>query len=191
MCQQHPRQIQRHTQRQNQIQRQEKASKKKVSMYRPTRYREHYICVDNQANDITLHNDKHKDKDIDKDKDRDRDRDKSAEKTQLVLYFRKTEGSRISNMTLMHHQRLISASLVHHPCIISALSVHQQRIISGSTAHHECINSASSVHHQSVISRPQRVGFLDSEQGSSRVVIKNPSTEQSSEQRNQWPTKNI
>ena len=52
----------------------------------------------------------------------------STEKTQHVLHFWKAEGSRISNMTVInriqtassaYHQRIISASLVHHHCIIS------------------------------------------------------------------------
>ena len=38
------------------------------------------------------------------------------------------EGSRISNMTPIHHQRFIRASPVHHQSIISASSVHHQRI---------------------------------------------------------------
>ena len=40
-------------------------------------------------------------------------------------------------MTLLHHQRIISKSLVQHQCIISA-----------SSANHQCTISASSVHHQ-------------------------------------------
>ena len=56
--------------------------------------------------------------------------------TQHVLYFWKVEGSRISNMTLRHHQRIISAASVHHQCIIRASSVHYQRIISASFVYH-------------------------------------------------------
>ena len=68
----------------------------------------------------------------------------NVQKTQHMLYFWKTEGSRISNMTLRHHLRIISTSSAQHQRIISASPVHHQRIISALSVHHQRIFSASS-----------------------------------------------
>ena len=56
----------------------------------------------------------------------------TTQNTRHMLYFWKEEDSRISNMTLVHHQ-----------CIICESSVHHQRIIGESSMHRQCIIRAS------------------------------------------------
>ena len=56
----------------------------------------------------------------------------TTQNTRHMLYFWKEEDSRISNMTLVHHQ-----------CIICESSVHHQRIIGESSMHGQCIIRAS------------------------------------------------
>ena len=48
----------------------------------------------------------------------------TAQNTWHMPYFWKEKDSRISNMTLAHHQCIISASSMHHQRIISASTVH-------------------------------------------------------------------